>query len=292
MKRTLSGVAVVALIALLLAGCTSSGGSQGSIGGGSSSVGSGGPAVSKPDTATRTVADPASKGTTVISENRDVVTTGTLSLTVDDPLKAADSATATVAAAGGRIDSATEQPASDTQKASATLVLRIPSAKLDSTLASVKQLGTVNSSTISSTDVTTQVQDINARITALQTSVDRLLALMSKATSTADLLAIESTLSDRQGQLDSLTAQQKVLADQVSMSTITLELHANGTVAAASPSTFWSGLLAGWNALVTAGNGLLVALGVALPWLVVLAVIGGVIWLIVRWIGRKRGAAA
>ena len=276
---------MLAVAALLLAGCTGGSGS-------SSSGGAGGTTQTKPQDASGAVADPAAKSDTVISTNRDVVTTGSVSLTVTDPIGAADRATAIVLGAGGRIDNSSEQPGSDTQKPSATLVLRIPSANLDATLADLKRLGTVETATLNATDVTAQSKDIDGRITALQTSVDRLLALMAKATTTADLITIESTLSDRQGQLDSLRAQQKALADQVAMSTITVDFHAKGTVPAASPTTFWSGLTAGWDALVATVNGLLVALGAALPWLVVLGILGAIAWWIARWIGRKRDAAA
>ena len=285
MKRIWGGAAVLVIGALLLAGCTGGGAS-------SSSVGSGSAVQGRPQDAGGTVADPAAKSDTVISPNRDVVTTGSVSLTAADPIAAADRAAAIVIGAGGRVDNSSEQPGTDTGKANATLVLRIPSSNLDATLTSIKRLGTVDSASFTATDVTTQSHDIDGRITALQTSVDRLLALMAKATTTADLITIESTLSDRQGQLDSLRAQQKALADQVAMSTITVTFHAKGTVAAAAPGTFWSGLTAGWNALVAAVNGLLIALGVALPWLVVLGVIGAIAWWIARWIGRKRGAAA
>ncbi|WP_426519971.1 DUF4349 domain-containing protein [Diaminobutyricibacter sp. McL0618] len=286
MKRIWGGAAVLVVVALLLAGCTGGGGS-------STSAGSGGTAVQgKPQDAGGSVADPAAKSDSVISPNRDVVTTGSVSLTADDPIAAADRASAIVIGAGGRVDNSSEQPGTDTEKANATLVLRIPSSNLDATLTSIKRLGTVDSAAFTATDVTTQANDIDGRITALQASVDRLLALMAKATTTADLITIESTLSDRQGQLDSLRAQQKALADQVAMSTITVTFHAKGTVAAAAPGTFWSGLTAGWNALVAAVNGLLIALGVALPWLVVLGVIGAIAWWIARWIGRKKGAAA
>ena len=205
-------------------------------------------------------AEPA-KSATVLSANRDIVTTGTVSLTVADPIAAADSVTGAVERAGGRVDSSTEQPATEGEKAGATLVLRIPAERLSATLSTIKQLGTVNSVSLKSDDVTTQSRDVDARITALQTSVDRLLDLMSKATTTADLITIESTLSARQADLDSLKAQKAALDDQVSMSTITLELHAKGTVAAPAPATFWSGLGTGWDALVATMSGLLVALG-------------------------------
>ncbi len=287
MKRMWAGAAVLAVTALLLAGCTGSGGS-------SSSVGSAGPSTqTKPGQDTSgSFADPAAKSDTVISTDREVVTTGSVSLTAGDPIATADRATAIVLGSGGRVDSSSEQPGTGSEKASATLVLRIPSSRLDSTLSSIKRLGSVDSATLNATDVTAQSKDIDGRITALQTSVDRLLALMARATTTADLITIESTLSDRQAQLDSLRGQQKALADQVAMSTITLTIHAKGTVVAAAPGSFWSGLTAGWNALVAAVNGLLIGLGVILPWLVVLAVLGGIAWWIARWIGRKKGAAA
>lgn len=291
MKRMWAGAAVLAMAALLLAGCTGQGGSSNSVG----SSGTGGSSVQgKPgQDASGTVADPAAKSDTVIPSDRAVVTTGSVSLIAADPVGAADRATAIVQGAGGRVDSSSEQPGTGNEKASATLVLRIPSSNLEGTLTSIKRLGTVESATLNSTDVTTQSKDIEGRITALQTSVDRLLALMAKATTTADLITIESTLSDRQAQLDSLRAQQKALADQVDLATITVTIHEKGTVAAVTPpGTFWSGLTAGWNALVAAVNGLLIVLGVLLPWLVLLALLGGIAWWIARRIGRKRDAAA
>ncbi|HEV7564482.1 MAG TPA: DUF4349 domain-containing protein [Microbacteriaceae bacterium] len=282
MNRTLGG-AVVVLAALLLVGCTASGPNSSG-----SAVSTGAPG-SAPDTAPGKA---SGANNLALPSDRKVVTTGTVSLTVADPLAAASSATQTVTAAGGRVDSRTEQPATDTTHASATLVLRIPSAKLDATLTTLQRLGRVDNVTLNASDVTTQVKDIDARITALQTSVDRLLGLLSKATTVADMITIESALSERQAELDSLKSQQTYLNDQVSMSTITLELHSEGVVPAGSPDSFWGGIIAGWNALVVAANGFLIVLGVALPWLVVFGLLGGLAWWIVWRSGRKRRAAA
>jgi hypothetical protein len=292
MKRTLGGAVVVLAAMILLAGCTSNSGS--------SSPGN----IAAPQqngTAQDGVARGAEPGTgksaassaeLLSSSSRDVVTTGTMSLTVADPIKASSSAERTVTAAGGRVDSSTEKPATDGEKAGATLVLRIPSEKLTPTLDALKKLGTLNSLSLKADDVTSQVKDVGARITALQTSVDRLLDLMSRASTTADLISIESTLSDRQAQLDSLKAQKSALDDQVELSTITLELHAAGTVATPAPATFFSGLGTGWDALVAAGSGLLVVLGVLLPWLAVAAVLAAAAWWIVRATRRRNATAA
>lgn len=225
-----------------------------------------------------------------VTEDRQVITTGELSLTVDEPIEAAEDAVAVVQAAGGHVDSRYEEPGSDTHSASAHLTLRIPASALDATMASLKKLGTVNRVQLSATDVTQQAQDLDARITALETSVDRLLALMSAATDTSDLITIEQALSERQANLEAMQSQRDNLADQVSLSTLSLELVTAGTVPAAGPQNFWTGLVAGWNALVAAGAGLLIGLGVALPWLALLALVAGGIWWFVRLRIRRRRA--
>ena len=281
MRRTW-GVIAVLMTAALLAGCTAN---SGSVGTDSSGSVSGGvvPAEAAPDV-TGTTGD-------LNTANRDVITTGSLSITATDPVKASESAVTITEQAGGRVDSRSENPATDIQPASANLTLRIPSDELDRTLTELKKLGRLNFVSLTAQDVTQQSQDLDARITALTTSVDRLLALMASATSTTDLLSIESALSSRQSELESLQSQRDFLADQIDYSTVQLELVAEGTVAAGGPDTFWTGIIAGWTALVAALGGLLIGLGVALPWLVVLAIFGAIVLLIVRLFARRRTAA-
>jgi uncharacterized membrane protein YgaE (UPF0421/DUF939 family) len=114
---------------------------------------------------------------------------------------------------------------------------------------------------------------------------------MAKATDTTDLIAIESALSQRQSELEGLQAQRDYLADQVDFSTISLELYSEGTVSPPNPDNFWDGLVAGWNTLVSALSGALVAVGFLLPWLAALGAVGGVVLLIVWLSTRKRKAA-
>jgi hypothetical protein len=280
-------VIAVLLTALLLAGCTGSSNSESTDSSGSISGGvlpAEGDKVTEGGRVTGTTSD-------VNTANRDVITTGSLSITATDPVAASESAVTITEQAGGRVDSRSENPATEIQPASANLSLRIPSDELDRTLAELKKLGRLNFVSLTAQDVTQQSQDLDARITALTTSVDRLLALMVSATSTTDLISIESALSSRQGERESLQSQRDFLADQIDYSTVQLELVAEGTVAAGGPDNFWSGIVTGWTALVTALGGLLVALGVALPWLVVLAIVGAIVLLIVRVFARRRKAA-
>ncbi|KGJ79631.1 hypothetical protein GY21_04685 [Cryobacterium roopkundense] len=283
--RTPATLAAVVLTCLLLAGCT-----MGSGGAASSTDSQGVPTgVTEPGAGDRS-ADFSVDGTTteVNTANRDVVTTGSVSITAVDPITTAQEAATITERANGRVDSRNETPATDTQAASASLTLRIPSDELDRTLGELKGLGTVNFVSLNATDVTQQSQDLDARITALQTSVDRLLSLMSTATTTTDLIAIEGALSTRQAELEALRSQRDYLADQIDFSTITLEIYEDGTVAPGAPDDFWAGLVAGWNALLATLGGIVVAIGVAVPWIGAIAVLGLGVLLIVRLFTRRR----
>lgn len=225
-----------------------------------------------------------------VPEDRSVITTGWLAMTVDDPVASASEVAEVVDRAGGRIESRSETPGTDTQRARATLVVRVPADEFDDALAELRDLGEVDSVQLEASDVTQQRQDLDARIEALQTSVDRLLALLADADDTADLIAIESELTTRQAELDSLTAQRDWLVDQVDYSTLTVELLSEGIAPQAGPDDFWSGVVAGWDALVRFASGLLVVAGVLLPWvgtaLVLAAIVTGIVLLATR--ARRR----
>ncbi|TFC20290.1 DUF4349 domain-containing protein [Cryobacterium glucosi] len=303
MKRFPAAAALLAAV-LLLAGCSASGSSNDA----GSSVTNPGTGAATGDGTTKDsgilgapqagdAAGSATSGTVagstseVASGQRDVIMTGSMSVTAKDPIKATQDAVTITEQAGGRIDSRTENPATDNQPASATLTLRIPAAALDRTVTDLKKLGTLNYVSLNASDITQQTQDLDARITALKTSVDRLLSLMQQATTTTDLIAIEGTLSQRQADLESLQSQRNFLSDQVDFSTITLSLYSTGTVAPGAPGDFWTAIGAGWAAMVGALGAALVGIGYALPWIALLGVTALIVILIVR-MSRRKGKAA
>lgn len=281
MKRfPLVAIASVATI-LLLAGCSSSSGMS------SPSDGGGVPAVPQQD---KSASGLAEDGT--VATDAQVVTTGFVSITVKDPVDASAEAVTIVEKNGGHIDNRSEQAGTDSQSASAQLTIRVPEDDVTGTLDELKKLGTVESVSISSTDVTAQTTDLDARITAMQGSVDRLLDLMAAATDIDDLIALESAISTRQADLDSLKSQRDLLGDQVAYSTIDLQLYAAGSVPAGGPKDFWGGLVVGWNSLVAALTGSLVALGIALPWLLILGVLAVITIVIIRVASRRAAPTA
>lgn len=223
------------------------------------------------------------------AEGREVITRGSLTVTVEAPNEAADEVARLVNRVGGHVAQRYEVLPRENQPGRASLVLRIPSAGLGDALEQIKALGEPRDINIGEEDVTMVVRDLDSRITAMQTSVDRLIALLAQADKTSDLIEIESALSSRQGELESMLGQRRALQDQVSLSTIQLELIGPDATPVDEPSNFLTGLAAGWNAFVAFWSAVVVALGVLLPWIILLGVLlTALIW----WLRRRSRRAA
>ena len=221
--------------------------------------------------------------------DRSTIETAYLSMSVSTPQSTVTDAERIATDAGGFVQDSSWNPANEFGPESAYLTIRVPVDQLDTVLSSLESLGTADSLSRSKSDVTLAVTDLNARIASLQQSLNDLRTLQAQATNVGDLITVESAISARQAELDSLLAQQTYLTDQVDMSTISLTLTgATGTTP--TNDTFWDGLVAGWNSLAVAGSALIVAAGFALPWIVLLAVVAGVVLAIVFAVIRRNRA--
>lgn len=286
MKRTAT-VSIVLLAALALGGCSAASPSYDMPG----EAGAPQPGMVTEDGGD-TGFDSAADGSKD-ADTRSLIVTGTMTVTTETPVDAAADAIRIVEMAGGRIDGREESAPTDGDKGSATLTLRIPTEKLDTTIDKLKDLGELEDLTTDATDVTSQVQDIDARVKSLQISVDRLSAFLASAKDIDDLLALEQTLSSRQSDLESMLAQQRSIAAQVSMATITLYLISEADAPAdPPPATFLTGLEAGWNSFVAFITGAFVVFGVLLPWLVFFGILAAAIVFFVRWRMRRAAKSA
>lgn len=227
-----------------------------------------------------------------VAADQALVVTGTVVVTTDDPIAASERATAMTVAAGGRVDARTEFAPRGGDAGRATLVLRVPADALEELRAQLSELGSVDETDFSSVDVGTQQRDLETRIATLRASIARYTAWLADADTTADLIQLESAIAERQNELESLEAQQRALADQVAMSTVTLELRSEALAPPpAGPGDFWEGLVVGWNAFIGFWAAFAVVLGVLLPWLVILGLGGLVTVLLVRRARRADAAA-
>lgn len=259
----LHGILGALLVAFLLAGC-----------GGDDRVGS----APADDAAIEEAApDQGQSPQDAPAADREVITTATARVEVRGVGEAIDDVVTQVEGSGGRVESRWEQVDDDGRLGTAALTLRVPAEELAQILGGLDELGVVEELSQQAEDVTGVAQDLDARIEALGTSVDRLVEIMEQAETSEELLEAESTLSERQGELESMLAQRDALSDQVEMSTLDLEL-VDGRATAVRADGFLGGLQSGWNGLVTAADGVLVLAGLLVPWipvLVIMAFVGG-----------------
>lgn len=209
-----------------------------------------------------------------IAVDRSIIKTSSLTVRVKNVEQSIVQAQELIEKLEGRVDDVSQfknPGAEDTL--SANLTLRVPSSNLDKALDAIRELGDVENSSISATDVTMQKVDLDARIAALTTSVERFKALITSATNTADLIAAETALAERQSELDSLIAQLKYLSEQVEMSVIYLALLPNDSFTSIKPIGFLAGIEKGFIALLNAVSNLTSILGYLLPWVIVLSVL-------------------
>lgn len=294
MRRTLTITTALVLSALALSGC-SAGTSDTSTSESAEYLIGDSPQASSGEV--QEFAAPAAGGALVNESDisREVITTGYMAVTVKSPDESTAEAIRITESVGGRVDGRSEYAPSEGNRGSSTLTLRIPASELTATLDKFKELGELQEVSTNAQDVTMESRDLEARIAALDASVERLLALLTKAEDTDTLIQLETAISSRQGELESLKSQKRYFDDQVTMSTLTLTLVSEADAPTTEPNTFLDGLAAGWAGLIAFFSGLLVLLGVLLPWLVFLAIIAAIIMLIVRTAlrsGRRSTTAA
>ncbi|MDQ0725437.1 DUF4349 domain-containing protein [Microbacterium sp. W4I20] len=249
---------------------------------GCSAMGSGGDESASVDEAPAENAPAATDGEEVDTA---VVITGRISIVAGDPITAAGEATSIVTDAGGRVSGRTERAAEDGGQASAELTLRIPADAIEEVRAALADLGEVKETALDSTEVGATQRDLAARITTLRASIARYTDWLGTASKTSDLIELESAIAERQTELEGLEAQSRALEDQVAMSTITLSLVSEYVPVVTAPQNFGEALAVGWAGFGAFWGTMLIAIGVGLPWLVLIAaVIACVIWLV----GRNR----
>lgn len=223
-----------------------------------------------------------------VEQARAVERTGSLTLEVAQPAEAAARLRTIAMAQGGTV--ASESIASlsgDDSWSSATsmVVLSVPTDKLAVTMDEVSKQGTVRNRTTTEQDLTLAVTDTESRIKTMRASVDRVRALLAEATSIGDVTAIESELTRREADLESLLAQRDILEKRTSMAQLSVSLLTPAQVVQQDRNPFMRGLSDGWQAFGDTVAGLLVGLGALLPFAVVAAVVA--VPVLAWW--RRRG---
>jgi len=209
-------------------------------------------------------------------QSADMVETATIAVNVSDVDAAADALVLRATKVGGRVDGDTRS--SDTKGRHASLVIRVPNLQLTSVLDQAKSLGDELSRTRKGEDMRAVRADIDARVNALRDSIGRLQDFLRNSGSIGDLVRLEAELSRRQAELDSTVAQQRALADQIALATLTVTLTAKPILTPLPPDRsgplgFASAFGKGWDSLVFAARWVGAVAGYALPYAVLIALV-------------------
>ncbi|WP_344256085.1 DUF4349 domain-containing protein [Terrabacter carboxydivorans] len=168
----------------------------------------------------------------------------------------------------------------------ARLVLSVPAKTLDDVLTQLSAIGSVSYRSSQSQDVTDTYIDTKSRIQPMRDGIDRVRALLAKTTDLQQVITLESELSRRQADLDSLEQRLAKLDAMTTMSDVTVTLWTDATAPVVPQDGVSGGLRTAWDSLLGSATVILTGLAVLLPWLVLLVpltLLGLRVW-------RRRGA--
>jgi len=154
----------------------------------------------------------------------------------------------------------TAAPANQARTLTATL--RIPADRLDAALSEVKNLGRVVKESQGSDEVTQPYADLVARIANARSTEQRLVEILRTRTGkVTEVLEVEREIAEVREQIERMDAQRKSLENQVSLSTVSLELREEfeKQMEVAPPSTgtlLWNAMVDGYDSAVATAVGL------------------------------------
>jgi hypothetical protein len=229
---------------------------------------------------------------------RVLIKTGNLQMTVVDAHKALSEVAVLLTESGGfeagRQSSAlvpTREILSRSEVRAISLTLKIPAARFEGFIEAVKEIGSYTSESTSAVDVTMQYVDLEARLGANKEVEKRLVAHLARAENVEGIVQVEKELTRVREQIESLTAQFKVLKDQVAFSTLTLELSVRPDWIPPAERTLGEDILdtlgGSVRALGNTARALLVYGLAFLPWLLVLACVGAALLVPVKLISAR-----
>lgn len=223
-----------------------------------------------------------------------IVRTGSISIEVPKMEQALTDVRSAIVGLGGYVSDSDQTNQGD--QVSASITYRVPVARWQDALDAIQKIATkVDSAKSNAVDVTGQVLDLGARIDNLRTTELALQAIMARATKIADVLDVESKLSDVQGQIEQLSTEQTHLKGQASLATLTVVFSLPATQAVVQTSRGWdpgaqldqasAALLGIGQAIASAGIWLVI---VGLPIAIVALILLALAILISRRLRRSR----
>ncbi|WP_135828360.1 DUF4349 domain-containing protein [Halorussus halobius] len=223
-RRWLVPVALALLVAF--AGCSGSGGGDA---GGAATMSGDAADMDAQATAAEGGDDSAVRQQDSATGERALIRNGTVTLDVDDYESTRSNLTREVRGLGGYVSDTDERVHTRDNESwtDGELVVRVPKENFSTLVNRTKRAGEVRRATTSTTDVTDQLVDLDARLENLQSQRAQLRELYDEANETETVLQIQERLSEVQTEIEQIEAQREALRDRVAYSTLTVRLNEN-----------------------------------------------------------------
>jgi len=217
-----------------------------------------------------------------------VIRTGSMSVTVarDGLPDAVDEVTSIADKEGGFVFS------SSIANRFGLMVVHVPAKKFDASITALRRVGTARSVSVSSQDVTSQFIDLHARLKILEGRRRVLQGLYAKAASIEQSLRVLTALNQTQQSIEQIEGELNVIDARTSESTIRVSLREAGVANVTTQTPVHTPSIGNaWDHAVAGFVGVIAAIVVGLGYLVPIAVVALLIWLVVMLARRRRAAS-
>ncbi len=171
-------------------------------------------------------------------------------------------------------------PITNDQIRTGVITFMVPAAKFDATIDALTKLGTVQTEHISGNDLSAQYVDLQARLANEEAQRNAMLALLARASTVSDIIAVQNQLGQITGQIEQLKGQIQYIDHNVAFSTVSVQLTEAGAPVATASHDSWgfaSALSDAAHNFVTTINYVVSGLGAVGPVLILLG-LGFLVW--------------
>jgi hypothetical protein len=225
---------------------------------------------------------------------RKIVRTSSIALIVEKPADAAGKVQQLAEGAGGFLTS--WQANGDQEATSASLMIRVPVAKFESTRNAIRKLAQrVESESVQAADMSTPYVDDQARLRNLRAQETQYLAVLRQARTVKDTLDVSDKLNQVRGEIEQQQSEFNTLSKQVELVAISVSLRkeTEAQVFGLPWRPLYEVKLAarlGLEGLIDYSTSILsffFYLPAILLWMATILVGAGIGWRVLRWAGRQ-----